>query len=241
MLWRIIFYFRIHPRDKQDVAHRLSLGARAVAYGEKGISFQGPFPEVIVSSESTVNVTYDQEIFVTPSKDIFEVRLTAECRCYSIHQNTIKSYFSNSIQKVKFAYHGNPLHIMYFKHLLSGRKNVWKSSEATRTTAASACSKVGSRFCPYSLGVESSWRQNVKWCLSFSIFKMQLIALLILSGDCIRTQKTRMSSFVPWISLIIRSSRLLLKDPTTQNPVHFVCGTYTKESAHVLHLVHGYA
>ncbi|XP_054884535.1 sialate O-acetylesterase [Poeciliopsis prolifica] len=66
-------YGKIHPRDKQDVAHRLTLGARAVAYGEKGISFQGPFPKVIVPIESTVNVTYDQKIFVTPSKDIFEI------------------------------------------------------------------------------------------------------------------------------------------------------------------------
>ncbi|XP_007562839.1 sialate O-acetylesterase [Poecilia formosa] len=66
-------YGTIHPRDKQDVAHRLTLGARAVAYGEKGISFQGPFPKVIVPSKSTVNVTYDQGIFVTPSKDIFEI------------------------------------------------------------------------------------------------------------------------------------------------------------------------
>ncbi|XP_014871091.1 sialate O-acetylesterase [Poecilia latipinna] len=66
-------YGTIHPRDKQDVAYRLTLGARAVAYGEKGISFQGPFPKVIVPSKSTVNVTYDQGIFVTPSKDIFEI------------------------------------------------------------------------------------------------------------------------------------------------------------------------
>ncbi|XP_010184449.1 PREDICTED: LOW QUALITY PROTEIN: sialate O-acetylesterase, partial [Mesitornis unicolor] len=37
-------YGSIHPRDKQSVAHRLQLGARAVAYGEKEVVFQGPYP-----------------------------------------------------------------------------------------------------------------------------------------------------------------------------------------------------
>jgi len=35
-------YGSIHPRDKTTVADRLILGARAVAYGEKNVSFQGP-------------------------------------------------------------------------------------------------------------------------------------------------------------------------------------------------------
>ncbi|KAK9520604.1 hypothetical protein VZT92_020477 [Zoarces viviparus] len=63
----------IHPRDKQDVAYRLTLGARAVAYNEKGVSFQGPFPKLILSAHDFINITYDQNVSVTPSKDVFEI------------------------------------------------------------------------------------------------------------------------------------------------------------------------
>jgi hypothetical protein len=37
---------RIHPWDKQDEAYRLSLGERAVAYGEKGVSLNSHIIEV---------------------------------------------------------------------------------------------------------------------------------------------------------------------------------------------------
>ncbi|XP_078102720.1 sialate O-acetylesterase [Sander vitreus] len=63
----------IHPRDKQDVAYRLTLGARAVAYNEKDVSFLGPFPDTILVTQMYVNVTYDQKVYVTPSKDTFEI------------------------------------------------------------------------------------------------------------------------------------------------------------------------
>ncbi|KAF7219404.1 sialate O-acetylesterase [Nothobranchius furzeri] len=65
-------YGTIHPRDKQDVAHRLMLGARAVAYGEKDVPFLGPFPNQILSSDF-IFVSYDQPIIVLPSKNIFEI------------------------------------------------------------------------------------------------------------------------------------------------------------------------
>ncbi|XP_062417050.1 sialate O-acetylesterase isoform X2 [Pungitius pungitius] len=75
-------YDPIHPRDKQDVAHRLSLGARAVAYDEKGLAFQGPFPKLIASTSKTINVTYDQKVRVTSSGDVFEVCCTkGQARC----------------------------------------------------------------------------------------------------------------------------------------------------------------
>ncbi|KAM7413459.1 hypothetical protein PAMA_020720 [Pampus argenteus] len=67
-------YGTIHPRDKQDVARRLTLGARAVAYNED-VPFLGPFPSQIMSSKMYVNITYDQNVSVKTSKDIFEVRL----------------------------------------------------------------------------------------------------------------------------------------------------------------------
>ncbi|XP_071327684.1 sialate O-acetylesterase [Trachinotus anak] len=66
-------YGTIHPRDKQDVAYRLTLGARAVAYNEKDVPFRGPFPKEILPSRMYVNITYNQSVSVTQSKDIFEI------------------------------------------------------------------------------------------------------------------------------------------------------------------------
>lgn len=66
-------YGTIHPRDKQDVAYRLTLGARAVAYEEENVPFLGPFPKEIASTQEYVNITYDQAVSVTSSKDVFEV------------------------------------------------------------------------------------------------------------------------------------------------------------------------
>ncbi|XP_053308306.1 sialate O-acetylesterase [Spea bombifrons] len=69
-------YGSVHPRDKQTVAYRLFLGARAVAYREKKLSFQGPFPRAMVVdyAGSYINITFDQNLLVThPSDTIFEV------------------------------------------------------------------------------------------------------------------------------------------------------------------------
>ncbi|NWQ86570.1 SIAE acetylesterase, partial [Burhinus bistriatus] len=57
-------YGSIHPRDKQNVAHRLQLGARAVAYGEKDLVFQGPYPTraVLEVTRGLLNLTYSQEL-----------------------------------------------------------------------------------------------------------------------------------------------------------------------------------
>ncbi|XP_064159862.1 sialate O-acetylesterase-like [Anguilla rostrata] len=68
----------IHPRDKQDVAYRLTLGARAVAYGEKGVAFQGPFPAKVLLDGDSLNVTYTQAVSVTNSSSVFEVCCTQE-------------------------------------------------------------------------------------------------------------------------------------------------------------------
>ncbi|KAJ4936023.1 hypothetical protein JOQ06_017547 [Pogonophryne albipinna] len=66
-------YGSIHPRDKQDVAFRLSLGARAVAHGEQDVAFRGPFPSQILSTPKYLKITYDQKVSVTPSENIFEI------------------------------------------------------------------------------------------------------------------------------------------------------------------------
>ncbi|NXW57115.1 SIAE acetylesterase, partial [Eurystomus gularis] len=57
-------YGSIHPRDKQNVAHRLQLGARAVAYGEKNLVFQGPYPirAILEVAKGMLNITYSQEL-----------------------------------------------------------------------------------------------------------------------------------------------------------------------------------
>ncbi|XP_075630885.1 sialate O-acetylesterase isoform X2 [Balearica regulorum gibbericeps] len=69
-------YGSIHPRDKQNVAHRLHLGARAVAYGEKDLVFQGPYPTraVLEVTRALLNVTYTQElVFRRRDAQAFEV------------------------------------------------------------------------------------------------------------------------------------------------------------------------
>lgn len=73
----------IHPRDKQTVAYRLHLGARAVAYGEKNLTFQGPLPKKIelLAHKELLNLTYDQELQVQ-RKD----NKTFEISCCSDHQ-----------------------------------------------------------------------------------------------------------------------------------------------------------
>lgn len=59
------------------MAHRLQLGARAVAYGEKNLVFQGPFPTraVLEVTRALLNVTYSQRL-VWRRRDTpaFEVR-----------------------------------------------------------------------------------------------------------------------------------------------------------------------
>ncbi|NWR49376.1 SIAE acetylesterase, partial [Regulus satrapa] len=70
-------YGSIHPRDKQNVAHRLLLGARAVAYGDKDLVFQGPYPTraTLEVTRALLNVTYSQEL-ICRQRDAraFEVR-----------------------------------------------------------------------------------------------------------------------------------------------------------------------
>lgn len=73
----LLFLGSIHPRDKQNVAHRLLLGARAVAYGDKDLVFQGPYPTraILEVTRGLLNVTYSQEL-VCRQRDAqaFEVR-----------------------------------------------------------------------------------------------------------------------------------------------------------------------
>lgn len=75
-------YGTIHPRDKQDVAHRLLLGALAVAY-KQDVPFKGPFPEQIWTTETLINITYGQTISVKKLLDIFEICCSNTQFCWS--------------------------------------------------------------------------------------------------------------------------------------------------------------
>ncbi|XP_024596488.1 sialate O-acetylesterase isoform X4 [Neophocaena asiaeorientalis asiaeorientalis] len=70
-----------HPRDKQTVAYRLHLGARAVAYGAK-LTFQGPLPQKIelLGDMGLLNLTYSQPIQVQRHNKIFEKETRITCR-----------------------------------------------------------------------------------------------------------------------------------------------------------------
>lgn len=74
----------VHPRDKQTVAYRLHLGARAVAYGEKQLIFQGPLPEKIelLADKGLLNIRYSQQIQVQRQDDkIFEISCCDDHQC----------------------------------------------------------------------------------------------------------------------------------------------------------------
>lgn len=65
------------------MAYRLHLGARAVAYGEKNLTFQGPLPKKIelLARNELLNLTYDQEIQVQRKDNkTFEVRIAVVLR-----------------------------------------------------------------------------------------------------------------------------------------------------------------
>ncbi|XP_008056032.1 sialate O-acetylesterase [Carlito syrichta] len=74
----------IHPRDKQTVAYRLHLGARAVAYGEKNLAFQGPLPGKIelLAHKGLLSLTYYQQIQVQKKDNkIFEISCCSDHQC----------------------------------------------------------------------------------------------------------------------------------------------------------------
>ena len=52
------YYFSIHPRDKLDVARRLALAGRAVAYNESNVDYQGPLPTSFAVSNGTVTIKF---------------------------------------------------------------------------------------------------------------------------------------------------------------------------------------
>ncbi|XP_054934624.1 sialate O-acetylesterase isoform X3 [Physeter macrocephalus] len=85
--WMLVAFlpqrFSTHPRDKQTVAYRLHLGARAVAYGAK-LTFQGPLPQKIelLGNMGLLNLTYSQPIQVQRHNNkIFEISCCSDHQC----------------------------------------------------------------------------------------------------------------------------------------------------------------
>ncbi|XP_046342766.2 sialate O-acetylesterase-like [Haliotis rufescens] len=70
-------YGTIHPRYKEDVARRLLLAGRAVAYKETGLDFQGPFPSGFGVNDKVQLLNIEFSSGHTPievrNKDGFEV------------------------------------------------------------------------------------------------------------------------------------------------------------------------
>ena len=75
----IVLNFRIHPRDKQDVAKRLVLSGLAVAYKQSQIVYQGPLPKLFILyiANDTLKIQYNEDTNVLDvrSTDGFDVRM----------------------------------------------------------------------------------------------------------------------------------------------------------------------
>lgn len=104
----------IHPRDKQTVAYRLHLGARAVAYGEKVI-FQGPVPKNIevLADEGQLHLTYSQPIQVTVKSDeIFTVSCCNNIQCKWLPV-PLDTFSTQSLSLNISSCHGVPVAVRY--------------------------------------------------------------------------------------------------------------------------------
>ena len=60
----LVFYFRVHYRDKNTTAHRLALSGLAVAYKKTGFRYKGPLPtsHKLDSKTLTITIEYDNNI-----------------------------------------------------------------------------------------------------------------------------------------------------------------------------------
>ena len=82
-----IIFLRIHPRDKLDVARRLALSGRAVAYNETTLSYQGPIPSSVHANarQHTLVIEFDHgnnPIEVRDTNHGFDVSFHAHKHCH---------------------------------------------------------------------------------------------------------------------------------------------------------------
>ncbi|KAK3600186.1 hypothetical protein CHS0354_001901 [Potamilus streckersoni] len=144
IFYTYVFRVRVHPRDKEDVASRLVLAARAVAYGENGLDFQGPNPTKFSVHGSSLAIEFNQgnSPIEVRSKSGFEICCTHSTdhnyQCPSTSGWSVANIASHSsssitlditsctahgghIRGVRYAWHEGPCQ---FKHCaIYGRDN----------------------------------------------------------------------------------------------------------------------
>lgn len=121
-------YGAIHPRDKLDVAHRLALAGRAVAYNETNISYQGPLPTSVHAQQGSLVIQFDhgtKPIEVRDTQHGFEVCCastpTADCSHLYWSPAQILSHSSASVTLKTTICHGT-------RNQVAGVRYAWHSS-----------------------------------------------------------------------------------------------------------------
>lgn len=105
-------YGTIHPRFKQDVAERLALGARAVAYGEQGVVYQGPFPTAyhLDNQHHALEITFDKGTaqMAFHNSTGFEIccAASASSKCLSWHNAQISNHTATMVTVAALCTHG---------------------------------------------------------------------------------------------------------------------------------------
>ncbi|KAK7107841.1 sialate O-acetylesterase-like isoform X2 [Littorina saxatilis] len=119
----------IHPRYKQEVAQRLVMSALNVAYGHKGVKFQGPFPTKILTSSSgnsltiefdagsaqlDIRNTHGFEICCSGGCNMFNNAVAAPITAHSQSSVTVDSSGCGSqhVQVVRYAWRTSPCHLL---------------------------------------------------------------------------------------------------------------------------------
>ncbi|XP_070188893.1 sialate O-acetylesterase-like [Littorina saxatilis] len=120
-------YIAIHPRYKQEVAQRLVKSALNVAYGHKGVKFQGPFPTKILTSGNTLTIEFDAgsahldirnthgiEICCSGSCNMINNAIAAPITAHSQSSVTVDSSGCGSqhMQVVRYAWRTSPCHLL---------------------------------------------------------------------------------------------------------------------------------
>lgn len=86
----LIFCFRVHYRDKGTVGQRLSLAGLAVAYGQSGILYQGPWPSTIMvdTKNFLIKIAYSSgKVPITVrNTEGFEVRIQCSALHLKLHE-----------------------------------------------------------------------------------------------------------------------------------------------------------
>ncbi|XP_053397524.1 sialate O-acetylesterase-like isoform X2 [Mercenaria mercenaria] len=121
-------YGSVHPRDKMDVAERLALAGRAVAYGESNIDFQGPIPsKFTLNSDHTLTIEFDHgnnpiEVRKNNGFEVCCSHLSNEtCKFWQYSYTNITHHDQTSVTIDTSVCHG-------YKSLVTSVKYAWEMS-----------------------------------------------------------------------------------------------------------------